>query len=300
MEIRWVHAFVAVAEELHFGRAAARLQMAQSPLSQTIRKLEKDLGVTLFERSTRSVALTSAGHAFIPHAYRLLENVDTARHAARSSSGGVYGRIRIGFTGVLNHKSLPPFTRALRQRYPHVELSLVGRIMTREAVVQLESGALDLAFVGLPVESTSVDTRLIRREAFGVVLPADHRFAGAAEIDLRELIEDGFVTTPLSAGSSLQEVAMRACLDAGFRPRIVQEITDPYMILMLVAAGVGVALMPSGVAEILPPGTVFVHLSGEEKYMNHAIAWSPRNASEALRVALGVSEEILPTPRIET
>ncbi len=145
-----------------------------------------------------------------------------------------------------------------------------------------------------------MDTRLIRREAFGVVLPADHRFAGAAEIDLRELIEDGFVTTPLSAGSSLQEVAMRACLDAGFRPRIVQEITDPYMILMLVAAGVGVALMPSGVAEILPPGTVFVHLSGEEKYMNHAIAWSPRNASEALRVALGVSEEILPTPRIET
>ncbi|GAA4477311.1 hypothetical protein GCM10023094_19280 [Rhodococcus olei] len=296
MEIRWVHAFVAVAEELHFGRAAARLQMAQSPLSQTIRKLEKDLGVALFERSTRTVSLTAAGHAFLPHAYQLLEGVDTARQAARSSTGGVYGHIRIGFTGVLNHRALPPLTRALRQRYPNIELSLVGRIMTRDAVVQLESGALDLAFVGLPVQSSSVHTRLIRREPFGVVLPTDHRLAGASAIDLAELADEGFVTTPLSAGSSLQETAMRACLDAGFRPRIVQEITDPFMILMLVAAGVGISLMTSGLNEILPPGTVFVPLTGEPIYMNHGIGWPAKGMSDALRVALATSEEILPTP----
>ena len=96
MEIRWLQAFVAVAEELHFGRAAARLQMAQSPLSQTVRKLEKDIGVPLFERSTRSVALTSAGHTFLPHAYRILESVDIARQATRASAGGVYGFISRG------------------------------------------------------------------------------------------------------------------------------------------------------------------------------------------------------------
>src|SRR6185295_12972840 len=122
MEIRWLHAFVAVAEELHFGRAAARLQMAQSPLSQTIRKLERDVGVELFERSTRSVALTAGGHAFLPHAYRVLEGVETARQATKAAEGGVYGRVRIGFSGVLNYQALPPLTRALRQRYPHVEL----------------------------------------------------------------------------------------------------------------------------------------------------------------------------------
>ncbi|QSE79373.1 LysR family transcriptional regulator [Rhodococcus koreensis] len=296
MEIRWLQAFVAVAEELHFGRAAARLQMAQSPLSQTVRKLEKDIGVPLFERSTRSVALTSAGHTFLPHAYRILESVDIARQATRASAGGVYGRIKIGFTGVLNHLSLPPLTRALRQRYPDIELTLVGRIMTRDAITQLDSGALDLAFVGLPVETASVSTRLIRREPFGAVLPADHPLASEPEIDLRDLAEDGFVTTPLSAGSALQEVAMRACVDAGFRPRVVQEITDPYMILMLVATGVGVALMTSGIAAITPPGTVFVPLTGEPIYMNHGLAWSPRRVSDALRVALAVSEEILPTP----
>jgi DNA-binding transcriptional LysR family regulator len=299
VEIRWIQAFVAVAEELHFGRAAQRLQMAQSPLSQTVRKLEKDLRVTLFERNTRSVALTAGGHAFLPHAYQILENVETARQAARASEGRVYGRIRIGFTGVLNHLALPPLTRALRQRYPDIELTLVGRIMTRDAVDQLESGALDLAFVGLPVQSVSVATRLIRREPFGAVLPTDHPLAGESEIDLRDLADDGFITTPISAGSSLQEVAMRACLDAGFRPRIVQEITDPYMILLLVSTGVGVALMTSGIAPIAPPGTVFVPLAGEPVYMQHGLGWSRKRISPALQVALDLAEEILPGP-IET
>ena len=177
MEIRWLHAFVAVAEELHFGRAASRLQMAQSPLSQTIRKLEKDIGVQLFERSTRSVALTAGGHTFLPHAYRVLEDVETARHATRASAGDVYGRVTIGFAGVLNHRALPPLTRAVRQRYPNIELTLLGRVVTRDAISQLESGALDLAFVGLPVASPSVRARLIRREPFGAVLPLDHRLA---------------------------------------------------------------------------------------------------------------------------
>ena len=180
MELRWLHAFVAVAEELHFGRAAARLQMAQSPLSQTIRKLEKDIGVPLFDRSTRSVALTAGGHTFLPHAYRVLEDVETARQATRASAGGVYGRVTIGFAGVLNHRALPPLTRAVRQRYPDIELTLLGRVLTRDAISQLESGALDLAFVGLPVASPSVRARLIRREPFGAVLPVDHRLAGRA------------------------------------------------------------------------------------------------------------------------
>jgi DNA-binding transcriptional LysR family regulator len=299
VEIRWLQAFVAVAEELHFGRAAQRLQMAQSPLSQTVRKLEKDLEVTLFERNTRSVALTAGGHAFLPHAYHILESVETARQAARASSGGVYGHIKIGFTGVLNHLSLPPLTRALRQRYPDIELTLVGRIMTRDAVAQLESGALDLAFVGLPVQSSAVATRLIRREPFGVVLPVDHALADREEIELRELADEGFVTTPLSAGSSLQEVAMKACVDAGFRPRVVQEITDPYMILLLVSTGVGIALMTSGIAPIAPPGTVFVPLAGEPVYMQHGLGWSAKRVSPAVEVALELAEEILPTP-IET
>ncbi len=296
MEIRWLQAFVAVAEELHFGRAAERLHMAQSPLSQTIRKLEKDVGVPLFERNTRSVALTAAGHALLPHAYRVLDGVSTARHAIRASEGGVYGHLRIGFTGVLNHLALPPLTRALRQRFPDIELTLVGRTMTGDAVTQIENGAMDLSFVGLPVDTSRVNARLIRREPYGVVVPEDHPFAGRARIDLAEMADQDFISTPADAGSALQEVAFQACLDAGFRPRVVQEITDPYMILMLVAAGVGVALMPETIAGLTPPGTVLVHLSGDPVFMNHAIAWGRGEPSAALGVALEVAEEILPTP----
>ena len=102
MEIRWLEAFVAVAEELHFGRAATRLHMAQSPLSQTIRKLERDMGVPLFDRSTRSVDLTAAGRSLLPHAYRALEELEVARQAARASVGTVYGHLAVGFTGAIN------------------------------------------------------------------------------------------------------------------------------------------------------------------------------------------------------
>ncbi|MBS1694372.1 MAG: LysR family transcriptional regulator [Actinobacteria bacterium] len=296
MEIRWVQAFIAVAEELHFGRAATRLQMAQSPLSQTVRKLERELGVSLFERSTRSVSLTAAGHAFLPHARAVLEQVDMARQATRASEGAVYGHITLGFTGVLNHLSLPPLTRAVRERFPDIDLSLVGRVMTRDAVQQLDSGALDIAFVGLPVDSAAVRTRLIAREPFGAVLPIDHRLAGETAIDLAALADDDFIATPVLAGSALQEITLAACVDAGFRPRVVQEITDPYMILMLVAAGVGVALMTEGVANVTPPGAAYVPLTGEPVLMLHGIAWSPRRGSLARDAVLALSEKVLPTP----
>jgi DNA-binding transcriptional LysR family regulator len=296
VETRLLQAFVAVAEELHFGRAAVRLHMAQSPLSQVIRRLEKEIGTPLFDRNTRTVSLTAAGHALLPHAYRVLEELDLAKQAAVASAGAVYGSLSIGFTGALNHRTLPPLTRAVRQRYPDVTLTLMGRVMTREGVEQVESGALDLSFVGLPLEPTRLRTRLIGREPFGAVVPSDHRLAGEQQIDLAELAEDGFITTPARAGSALQDAAMRACVDAGFRPRIVQEITDPYMILTLVSAGVGVALMIESVAGILPSGAVYLPLRGEPTYMNHGLAWSPDNPSPVLRAVLEVAEEVLPTP----
>ena len=296
MESRWLQAFVAVAEELHFGRAAARLRMAQSPLSQVIRKLEKEIGTPLFDRNTRTVSLTASGRALLPHAYRVLEELDLARQAARASTGAVYGPVSIGFTGALNHHTLPPLTRAIRERHPEIDLTLVSRVMTRDGVEQVEHGHLDLAFVGLPLDPTRLRTRLIGREPLGAVLPTHHPLAGEAEIDLHDLSPEGFITTPVTAGSALQDAAKRACVDAGFRARVVQEITDPFMILTLVSAGVGVALMTAGVAGILPSGSVLVPLKGEPTYMNHGLAWSAENRSPALRAVLEVAEEVLPTP----
>lgn len=298
MEIRWVEAFVAVAEELHFARAAARLQLAQSPLSQTIRKLERELGTALFDRSTRSVALTPAGRAFLPHAYRVFEELELGRQATRATDGMVYGTVSIGFSGALNHHTLSPLTRAVRQRYPGVTLSLTGRVMTREGVEQVERGGLDIAFVGLPTDPSPVRTRLVAREPLGIVLPVDHPLADESAVDLADAADDGFITTPDSAGSALQQLAMQACVRAGFRPRVIQEVTDPFLILTLVSAGMGVALMASSAAEITPAGAVFRPLRAEPTWMQHGIAWLDENPSPVLRAVLDVAREVLPTPDV--
>ena len=297
MEIRWLEAFVAVAEELHFGRAAARLRLAQSPLSQTIRRLERELGVVLFDRSTRRVALTPAGRALLPHAHRIFEEIELARQGTRAVSGDVYGTVTIGFSGALNLRTLPPLTRAIRRRYPLVTLSLVAGVLTRDGILQLERGSLDLAFVALPVDaSPRVRSRLIAREPLGVALPIDHPRAGDPAIDLSDLADADFITLPAASGSGLHEAAVGACVSAGFRPRVVQEISDPFMILTLVAAGVGVALISDGVAQIMPTGSVFVPLRGRQTFVDHAIAWSDDNPSAVLPAVLAVAGSVLPTP----
>lgn len=296
MEIRWLQAFIVVAEELHFSQAAVRLQVAQSPLSQTILKLERDLGVKLFERSTRSVELTAAGHALLPHAREVLRRVETARRAAHSSQGQVYGSVAIGFTGILNHVSIPPLTAAVRERFPHVDLRLVGRVLTRDAVHQLDQGILDIACVGLPVETTHISSRLIGREGLGVALPAGHALAQDKAVDLVSMAEEPFVSPPASSGSALYETMIQECSAAGFRPRIVQEVTDPSMILMLVAAGVGATLITESMAPMVTSGAVFRPLRDQTAVMRHGLAWSSRGGSPACDAVLELAEEILPTP----
>lgn len=283
MEIRWVEAFIAVAEELHFGRAAERLHMGQSPLSQTIKKLERQLGTVLFERSTRAVSLTSAGHAFLPHARRIVEEMDLAQRATRTTRGDVYGQVTIGFSGVLNHLTLPPLTRTLRTRHPNIALTLVNRVATHDALHQLQQGSLDLAFVGLPLSTDVLRSRSIADEPLGVALPTDHPLAAASVVDLTELSGEDFVTMPLQTGSAYRETVVNACLSAGFRPRIVQEVYDPYLILSFVAAGVGVSLAPSCLRSVMPAGSAFIPLAGAPPMLRTGIAWNPERSSEALR-----------------
>ncbi|MET3904294.1 LysR family transcriptional regulator [Paenarthrobacter sp. 4246] len=296
MELRQIEAFLAVAEELHFGRAAERLRMAQSPLSQTIKKLEKGLGAPLFVRNTRSVTLTPAGHSLLPHARRILDEVDLARRAVSAGTGTVYGKLAIGFSGALNHATLPPLTRALRQHYPQLDVTLRGGLLTQEALHQLGNGALDLAFIGLPIDAPSLATRRIAIERLGVTLPADHPLAGQASVEMAELAGDPFITMPAAQGSTLREVTFAACAAAGFRPRIAQEVSDPYTALSLVAGGVGISLMPGSIAGIMPAGIVFLPLQGDDVLLISGLAWKPGSMSPAVRAAIQLAEEVLPTP----
>ncbi|PXY36631.1 LysR family transcriptional regulator [Prauserella flavalba] len=293
MEMRWIEAFLAVAEELHFGRAAERLHMAQSPLSQTIKKLEKHVGSPLFDRNTRTVTLTSAGHAFLPHARRIVSETDLALRAASAGPGDVYGRVRLGFSGALNHLTLPPLTRTLRTRHPNIALQLVDRVTTEDAVGLIEHGTLDVAFVGLPAPGT-LPTRVVTVEELGAAVPSGHPLATRDQVALSDLAGEDWVLMP--GQSALRAVILTACHAEGFRPRVAQEVKDPYVVLSLVAGGLGVSLAPTCIQPIMPAGAVWVPLTGPAPRLRSALLWHPERLTDAVRTLLDVAVEVLPTP----
>ncbi|MER5360944.1 LysR family transcriptional regulator [Streptomyces sp. NPDC002785] len=297
MELRHLSAFVAVAEELHFGRAAKRLQMAQPPLSQQIRQLEKELGVQLFERNTRSVRLTSAGDSFLQPVRTVLDDLDTAVRAAKSAGRGEYGRVTIGFAGASSHETLPLLTRAVRAAHPALELVMKGQTYANVALDRVADGSLDLGFVRLPVTRPGVAYRVIDEEELVCALPSDHRLARPEnEIPIDALVEEPFVSFPADTGSTVRDAMVGACEVAGFNPRVVQEAPDSYTILALVAAGVGVTLTVTSVQHIQQNGLVYRRLSGPPIRLRAALAWRADNPSAALRAVLAVAEEALPTP----
>jgi DNA-binding transcriptional LysR family regulator len=296
VELRYLSSFVAVAEELHFGRAAKRLQMAQPPLSQQIRQLEKELGVQLFERSTRSVRLTSAGEAFLKPVRNVLEDLDIATRVAKAAGRGEYGRVTVGFAGASSHATLPRLTRAVRAEHPGIELVMLGQTYANRALAQVADGSLDLGFVRLPADLPGVEHRVIDEEELVCVLPSDHRLARDERIDVRDLAEEPFVSFPAQTGSSLRDVTLETCERAGYHPRIVQEAPDSYTILALVAMGVGVTLTLTSCMHIQQTGLVYRPLAGPPVVLQAALAWRTDNPSAALRSVLEVAAEALPPP----
>ncbi|MCX4965570.1 LysR substrate-binding domain-containing protein [Streptomyces sp. NBC_00654] len=296
MELRHLNAFVAVAEELHFGRAARRLQMAQPPLSQQIRQLEKELGVQLFRRNTRSVRLTSAGESFLEPVRTVLDDLGTAVRAARSAGRGEYGRVTIGFAGASSHETLPRLTRAVRAAHPGLELVMTGQTYANVALTRVADGTLDLGFVRLPVTRPGVAYRVIDEEELLCALPSDHPLARRETVPIEALAEEPFVSFPANTGSTVRDAMVEACEGAGFNPRVVQEAPDSYTIMALVAAGVGVALTVTSCRHIQQNGLVYRPLAGPPIRRQAALAWRADNPSAALRAVLAVAEDALPTP----
>lgn len=292
MEIRWLEAFVAVAEEMHFGRAAARLHMAQSPLSQVIRRLERELKAPLFERSTRSVGLTASGEALLPYAYQVIQTLGNAVDATQSAQGTPTGHLNIGFSGVHNHHTLPRLTRSLRRSYPGVELRLVGGVRTLDGIRRVQKGDLDAAFIGLIGEiDEPLRTREISRQHVGVVVPVDHPLAERESLHVTELRNEPFVMGPIDGNSSMTVIARQICQGAGFNPQVAQTVSDPFLVLSMVAAGVGVTLVSSEVVPILPEAATWVEIEDRPYPFSHGVVWSGENDSVPLKALVRVIDD---------
>ncbi len=255
LELRHLRYFVAVAEELHFGRAAERLHLAQPPLSQQIRRLEEILGYPLFLRTSRAVRLTAAGEVFLERARRTLRNVQEDIEEARSIGRGDEGTLRVGFIGSAMLTPLPAMLGHYRRLYPKVQLQL-SETYTSGLAQSLHRGVLDAGFLrdGGTIEGLHVEA--LFSEPFVAVLPATHRLAKQKVISAAELRDEPFVFFARMAGVLAYEKTMSLCEEHGYRPRVVQEAPQWLTILRLIGAGLGVSIAPACVRQIAGPEVV--------------------------------------------
>jgi len=256
-EIRHLRAFVTVAEELHFGRAAARLNIVQPALSMQIRGLEEILGVQLLHRTRRVVALSEPGRLFLEEARRVLRHLDQAVDLAQRAGRGEAGRLAIGYSAATAHSGLlSRLVRAFHQSTPEVVLTIreLHPALQREALL---TGELDVGFVVSDVASDSPEfgRRVVERWDMVLALPADHAFAHRDIIQLAALRDEPFISYE-ALGEDLGIDAFRAA--AGYSPRVAHYAENPVMLLTLVAAGLGIATVPATLQHIAPPGIAFV------------------------------------------
>lgn len=297
MDLKDIEAFVAVAEELHFGRAASRLHLSQPPLSSRIRLLESSLGIQLFVRNTRSVELTAAGALLLPQARRVLSHLAMTREVAASIASGENGKVRLGFAGASSQRALPKLSRAVRKAYPGIELELHSQAYVYTALEMLEEGTLDLAFSRLPTRRPGLASRVFDVEELVCALPEGHPLADGDQVALGDLRDEEFVSLPNDQGSILQATMFSLCVTAGFRPSVVQYAPDSATVLALVAAGVGLTITLSSVSPVQTEGVVYLPLRDiNPNHMFATLAWRDDDSSPALRRVLEISEAVLPTP----
>ncbi|MFT8872455.1 MAG: acetoin biosynthesis transcriptional regulator AlsR [Sporolactobacillus sp.] len=249
MELRHLTYFITVAEELHFGRAAARLRMTQPPLSKQIKALEEELGVRLFKRSKRHVELTSAGALFLVEARqvfdRLNQAVDTAQRAAR----GEFGRLVIGFVGSASYDILPLLIREYRHRFPDVSVVL-HELSTPDQLAELIGGHIDIGLLHPPVSHSLIAAEPVKRGFAALALPKLHPLARQTDIRLSDLRDQSFIVVSRDIWPGLYDQFLSLFQNESFTPQIVQEATEYQMVVGLVSAGIGIGVVP-GTAEKL-------------------------------------------------
>jgi DNA-binding transcriptional LysR family regulator len=287
MELRHLKYFVAVAEELNFSRASERLNIAQPPLSQQIRRLEADLGVALFTRTRRHVDLTDTGRAILDEARRTLAQAQRIVNLARRAAQGEAGALRLGFSSSALYTMLPAILRAFRARAPEVVLSLLER-SSEEQVELLSAGAIDAGFVRLPIESPapSLTLRTVVREPLLVAMAREHRLAGHRTVALRALAREPFIMVARGAAPGLHNQIVALCSAAGFNPAIAQEAAEISTIVSLVSAGLGVAIVPASVRNLQRERVTYHPLRPANAMTEMALAYEKNNRSLVLRTFL--------------
>lgn len=277
IDLRLLRQFVAVAEELHFRRAAARLNISQPPLTAAVKRLEEEIGAVLIERGRKTVALTPAGRTLRDEARKVLAMAEAAIAATRDAAAGRAGTVRLSYVGSAMYGRLPKAIGAFRRQTPGVRLVL-RELTTAAQVAGLRDGSIDLAVLIPPLaDPGGLETRPFDSDRLALALPADHPLARTARlartVRLADVAGEPFVLWPALEGQGFHARALRLCARAGFQPRIVQEAYAMHSVLSLVAAGAGIALVPSRMARLHPDSVVFRRIDDEDAQFQTVLAW---------------------------
>lgn len=290
-DLRQLRQFVAVAEELHFRRAAARLNMSQPPLTTAVRRLEEDIGAVLVERGNRTVRLTAAGEVLLVEARRILAQADHALAATRDAARGRTGVVRLGYVGSATYGRLPAVIRRFRDAFPEVRLEL--REMTSAALVAaLRRDELDLAVL-IPPLADGGDLVLadFDQDRLALALPAGHPLAGVAA-SVADLAGQPFILWPATEGQGFHFQVVSLCVAAGFSPRVVQEAHGMHAVLSLVAAEAGVSIVPASMASVLAAAVRYRPLDEPEAVFTLAIGRRDTPPSPATANFLATAMEV--------
>jgi DNA-binding transcriptional LysR family regulator len=276
MNLRSLKYFCVLAEELHFGRAAGRLAISQPPLSAAIRSLEEEVGVQLFLRNSKMVQLTPAGSAFLVEAREILERVGRVSSVARAVEAGLHGRLDVGMTGSLLYRGMPAVLAAFKGEVPAVDVVL-HELSTSEQVEKLMRRQLHAAFVQGSAISPQLQSVPLPNDVFVACLPAGHRLADRASLDLRELADESFIMFSRDSAPASHDHVIGVFSRFEMHPRIVHAARMWMTIVAMVAQGCGVALVPRSLTRVGIAGVCFPALEGTPSPVPASLVWNPAN-----------------------
>lgn len=294
MDIRHIRYFLAVAEAQNVTRAAEKLGIAQPPLSQQIKDLEHELGAPLFYRRSHGVELTEVGEAFLNEAKQVLVQVERAKHAAERAARGLTGQLRVGFSAsAIFNPLVPSAIRSYTQAYPEVNLSL-AEANTAGLYDQLRREMLDVAFLRPSTqELEGMEMHVLDEEPMFIALPQDHILKDYPTLDLAQIHDQPFIMFPRIVGYSLYDEVIHACRRAGFEPTVRQEVPQIASIITLVAAGLGISIVPRSMTQVHVEGVIYRAISGDAPIARLAIASRRHDRSLVVQRFLTLTQDLV-------
>lgn len=293
MELRHLRYFVAVAEELHFGRAARKLFLSQPALSRQILELEKELGTELFLRTNREVRLTVAGVAFLRHGREILSHVERSKSEARSMGRGGLGCLEIGYISSLGAQVVPRIVRAFRSQHPEVDVRLRFLIPPHH-LAQIQTAQIDVALVHASAVPKELAVEPLLQERYVLAAPEGHALARRGPVTLKELDGAPLVFFPRHIGPETHDLMTSAFRKAGVKPNVVQETFPGYSILSAVASGIGVGLFPETMMGFRQKGVVYRRIRGICPVITWQTVYHPRDMTGAKRVFVELVRKMYP------